>query len=72
MNIELQYFKRTGKYYSSGELTIKDGLQVYEIVSHVKRLKESRCLPDLVRGHSDFIIYIKENNHPNIYPVLIL
>ena len=72
MNVNLTYFKRTGKYYSEGSLQVPDSISIYEIWIIVKNLKIKKELPDLIVGHSDFIVLIKVPEHPYNHPKLIL
>jgi hypothetical protein len=67
--IELQYFKDSGKYYTEGTYkTVKK--QMFDIVDEVQRMKSYETLPGVTGG--DWIIYIDAGKHPAGYPVLLL
>ena len=72
MKIELQYFKPTGKYYSSGDLYVPDNYAMYQVSEKVKALQKYKLLPDLVEGHSDFHVLITGKGHPHGFPILII
>lgn len=56
--IKLYYFKETGKYYSTGELTVSSETPEWEIVSQVRLLSHQRRLPGLTPNHSAFHVYV--------------
>lgn len=69
--LELQYFKPSGKYYSSGEFltTEEDMLKVFD---YVKLCQTEGKLPGLTPGGGkNFTIYVNAENHPNGFPILI-
>ena len=71
MKVELTYFKASGKYYSSGSYETKeDGM--YEIFREVKVMQKNGCLPDLVKGCTEFHIHINVPEHRHNHPHLIL
>jgi len=67
VRIELQYFKPSGKYYSSGYLKT-DKTAWFEVIDEVKDLTRQRELPGLTPGHSEFIVHM---DHPDFYPAVI-
>jgi len=68
--VKLNYFKRNGKYYSSGEYESQKS-ELYDIFDEVQTLCLYRCLPGLIDGHSDFIVSVDVPGHANNYPHLI-
>jgi len=69
--IQLTYFKKYGKYYSSGEF-LSDKMYMFEIFDDVKLMKEQNKLPELQSGNWDGPILVDSKTHPNAYPGLIL
>lgn len=67
MTVKLTYFKQTGKYYSEGAY---ESLNQYafEVFNEVKEMLATKRLPDLVEGHSDFIVLVEPEDGP---PALI-
>lgn len=69
--VELEYYKDSGKYYSSGDyLTQK--LQMYEIFDEVRQMLASGKRPGLVDGHNEFYTIVRVPNHPHDHPALIV
>lgn len=68
----LTYFKRTGKYYSSGDyITYRDLLQ--DIWEEVMLMQKSHRLPGLILGSSqDFIVLVNVPDHEYDHPILLL
>ena len=70
MRVKLQYFKPSGKYYTSGEyVTTKK--HMHEIFEEVQHKLLTRTLPGLVQGHSGFTVYVRAPEHVHDYPALI-
>lgn len=67
--IELQYFKRNGKYYTEGKYKT-DKEQMHEIHDEINDMKKKNNLPGVSGG--DYIIYVNADKHPNGYPMLII
>lgn len=67
--VELQYFKRNGKYYCNGEYKT-DKAYMFEISDEVNQMKVENKLPG-VQGN-EWIIYVNAPKHPNGFPVLII
>lgn len=68
--IDLTYFKKSGKYYSSGcYYTNKE--QMYHVFNEVKEMLENGKWPDLVDGINEFYVSVSSDEHPNAYPCLI-
>jgi len=59
LTIQLEYFKRSGKYYSSGTLEVEVD-SYYEVIDIIHQHMMSKTLPDLVPNHSDFIVHANE------------
>jgi len=70
MIVQLTYFKSSGKYYSSGSYSTSKQ-HLFEVWEEVQVMANSRELPDLIRGHSDFTTLVRVPDHPNDYPQLI-
>lgn len=58
MNVKLTYFKKSGKYYSEGELEIADTIPVWEVYEQIRDLLKTRTLPGLIQGHSNFTVHV--------------
>lgn len=71
MNVNLTYFKSSGKYYSNGRYTTHKQ-QLFEIWGEVRNMQVRKELPGLSPGHSDFIISVDVPDHPHRHPHLIL
>jgi len=68
--IQLQYFKKSGKYYTDGEYETEKEF-MWEISDEIKEMKATReNLPGI--GGTDWIIHVDSKDHPNAYPILIL
>lgn len=72
MQVNLTYFKRTGKYYTDGSFDIREDASLSEIWDLVRLMKISGELPGLVKGATEFIISIDVPDHPHNHPHLIL
>jgi hypothetical protein len=88
MRVKLTYFKPGGKYYSSGEYTTDlpvhdighpashprstNSPYLFEIHNEVRRMAEERRCPDLVEGHSQFLVLVDVPEHPHNHPHLIV
>lgn len=73
IEIDLQYFKSSGKFYDRGKIKVPEGWQMYEIADYVKELRDNGNLPGLISNntYNHYSVYINAENHPNGYPVLI-
>lgn len=69
--IQLTYFKKSGKFYSSGDF-VSDKLYMFDVFDEVKLMKDQNKLPDLQSGSWDGPILVNSETHPNAYPGLIL
>jgi len=71
MLVDLIYFRLSGKYYSSGSyMTNKENLG--EIWEEVRGMQQTKNLPGLMTGHSEFHISIDVPDYPYNHPHLIL
>lgn len=72
MKVNLTYFKHTGKYYSEGSYTTTNEslLGIWEEVRDMAFT--TKTLPDLIEGHSEFIVSIDVPEHPHNHPKLLL
>lgn len=59
MLVYLTYFKESGKYYSSGEMEVPDGLEPFEVHRVVRLRAADRKLPGLIENHSDYHVYVE-------------
>lgn len=69
--VELQYFKDSGKYYSSGEYQTQK-LYMYEIFDEVREMLANGKRPGLVDGANEFHTLVTVPNHPHAHPALIV
>jgi hypothetical protein len=65
--VELEYFKRGGKYYSEGSYVTEKG-EMFEIFQEVGDMHLNGRLPGLVEGSTEFNVYIKVLDHPHRHP----
>lgn len=71
MVVKLSYFKPSGKWYSDGEY-MAEHKPLFQIWEDVKRMRDEGHLPDLVKGHKDFIVSIDVPDHEHNHPHLIV
>ena len=70
--VKLTYFKRTGKYYTTGEYESPDK-ELFEIWDDVRVMLENGKRPGLKDGFGDdFIVHIEVPGHPSDHPKLII
>lgn len=72
LKVHLTYFKpNSGKYYahSTYETDKEFMFQIFEEVEQKLKAKE---LPNLVTGHSNYIVHVDVPKHQNNYPSLII
>lgn len=73
MLVKLTYFKESGKLYAGGEInTPSEGLHLHEIWEWICLLRNNRELPNLMKGHSRFIVLVDVPEHPNNHLHLIV
>lgn len=74
MKVLLNYFRRSGKWYSEGEYeTQKTGL--WEIWEEVQAFRQTGDLPGLVHsddGRLEYIVSIDVPEHPHRHPHLLV
>lgn len=68
MNVNLTYFKRSGKYYTEAAYESLNTL-AFEVYKEVRDMVDSKTLPGLNEGHSDFIVLVQPED--NGVPALI-
>ena len=68
MEIELTYFKKSGKYYSGETLQVATD-KPWEIYEVVRNLLKARRLPGLIDGHDNYIVHV---NIPDGVPAVII
>jgi hypothetical protein len=71
IQVRLTYFKRTGKYYSSGEYD-SPMKPLHEIWDDVRNMMAEGKWPGLIEGDHDFIVYVDAPRHPHAHPRLII
>lgn len=73
MKVKLNYFKKTGKWYSEGEyetqLTPENGL--YEVWDEVEEMFRKGKRPGLIDGAQEFHVLIRVPDHPHDHPTMI-
>lgn len=67
--IELQYFKRGGKFYTEGSY-MTDNVLVYQVADEVREMRSDGKLPGI--SGSDWTVYVNTDSLPDGYPLLIL
>lgn len=70
VKIKLDYFKESGKYYSSGEYE-SNHLMMYDVYDEVREMAKTGHLPGLVEGCTEFTVLVTVPNHPCGVPQLI-
>lgn len=71
MIVRLNYFKFSGKWYSSGEYRTKEK-DLWKIWEEVKTMRIDGDLPGLVLGANEFIVLIDVPDHLYNHPHLII
>jgi len=71
MQVNLTYFKPSGKYYCEGHYESQQR-EIWEIFDEVRMLRNCGLLPGLAAGAKDYHITVDVPNHPHSYPALIL
>jgi hypothetical protein len=72
VKVKLIYFKRSGKYYTSGEYETQRE-HMFQIYEEVGEFRQQGFLPGLVNrseGHT-FVVLVEVPDHPNNVPQLI-
>jgi len=73
MQVNLTYFKRSGKYYSTGCYHDVENKGLSDIWQEVKNRRDAGLLPGLSSGdHSEFIVLIDVPDHPHNHPRLLV
>jgi hypothetical protein len=69
--VTIQYFKSSGKYYSTGEYETEH-THMQDVFDEVRQFQLEGKLPGLVEGGGkSFTIYVNADDHPNGYPAVI-
>lgn len=71
VDIDIQYFKPSGKYYTHGITKMHEDCSMIDAVSHIKDLFRRGVAPGLSGYESTFNAYISFSNLTNGYPVLL-
>jgi hypothetical protein len=69
--VNLTYFKSTGKYYSEGTFTTSKE-ELSEIFTQVKQFLDDGMLPGLCEGAREFFVLISVPGHPHDHPHLCI
>jgi hypothetical protein len=72
MQVNLTYFKQSGKYYSCGHYHTTDSESLLDIWCEVENRRNDGVLPGLVNGHSEFMVLIDVPDHPHNHPHLLV
>jgi hypothetical protein len=70
--VQFSYYKRSGKYYSTGAISVPDDMPTFEIFRYARQLRDAGMLPGLVQGAKEFHILVEPIDHPNGYTGLML
>ncbi|HEX9987061.1 MAG TPA: hypothetical protein VGE45_01080 [Chloroflexia bacterium] len=70
MEVELIYFKSSGKYYSEGQYETNRE-HMFQIFDEVKEMRDQGKLPGLRDGSRGYHILVTVPEHPQEYPGLI-
>jgi hypothetical protein len=62
MKVDLQYFKRNGKYYGGCTYEVPDHMVYHQLIEHIRDLASKRQLPNLRVGHSRFVVLVSDHN----------
>lgn len=71
IQVHLQYFKHTGKYYADGEMEVPGDMAMYEIFKLVRKRQREGNLPGVNRP-GDYYIVVDVPAHPHNHPAIIL
>lgn len=71
MIVKLTYFKPSGKYYSEGHY-MTDKKRLFEIWDEVVDMQQTKNLPGLMHGHSEFHVSVDVPEHPHRHPHLVI
>jgi len=67
--VELTYFKQSGKYYTSDSY-ISEKSSLLDIWEEVREMIRNKNLPGLIEGADEFIVLINVPYHTHNYPHL--
>ena len=75
--VELTYFKKSGKYYTTGEYEVDSEKSLNEIWDDVKEMRLGGRLPglslrDAEGGHTEFIVLVDAPSHAHNHPKLLM
>lgn len=71
VNVKVEYFKPSGKYYSDGNFSVDKNLNVFDASQVFKNILRLGRMPGLSGFEKDFTIYIGFQELNQGYPVLI-
>jgi hypothetical protein len=69
--VELQYFRPDGRYYSSGSFRVAIGTPLWAIFVQVRTMKKLQRLPGLVDGASSYHVLVNAPGHPDEHPHIV-
>lgn len=70
MKVELAYFKPNGTYYSSGSFET-EFTDLCNIWYSIKKKILNKELPELVKGHSDYVVLVNVPEHRDNHPIIL-
>lgn len=69
--VNLTYFRKSGKYYTEGKYTSYKQ-HLFEIWEEVANLRNNGKLPGLIEGSKEYNILIEVPKHPHAHPTIIM
>lgn len=64
MQVKLEYFKISGKFYTSADWEVMDDLEMYEIFQLAHRWSRRGTLPGIRGNHNNYFIRVTCPDHP--------
>lgn len=71
VHIEITYFKRSGKYYTEGEVDVP-GPHFHDAVAQLRAMLDAGDYPGLVKGCSEFDVHARVFTEFGPLPFLIV
>jgi hypothetical protein len=73
LEVQLTYFKQSGKYYEHGTFIVDATMSLLDIWNRVHKMRDDGRLPGLVEGAGcEFIILINVPGHEHEHPRLLM
>ena len=70
MQVNLTYFKPSGKYYSSGDFFVPLSIHLFEVFEMVRKMQFESKLPGI--NGNEWNVLIGVPDHPHNHPHLLL